>query len=61
MPLKTMMSLKQLVFIKDTCVPFLHKAKRILTDPLLCDLSLLEKPSLMSNPQTSTTLSFLFY
>lgn len=43
------------MLIKDVHYLFIHKAKKILTDPLVCDSSVLEKPSLISNPHTSIT------
>lgn len=61
MPLKKLCILSNLCSLKiHAYLLFLHKAKKILADALLCDLSLLEKPSLISNPQTSIT-PFLFY
>lgn len=43
------------MLIKDVHYLFIHKAKNMLTEPLVCDFSVLEKPSLISNPHTSIT------
>lgn len=39
---------------------FIHNAKKILTDSLVWDFSVLEQPSLISNPQTSLLLNLFF-